>query len=152
MAIMTFTDDIRVNGASDDGSTLSWTSGSANGNVVELDDVANDNSMDLGTDSAAIQDFPETYDVTGYVFTSLAGKTYAVFYDSVNDVYIIPSIQADADISSEVADADATSNEQSDVQVANCFLTGTRIETPDGPRPSKRWRTATLCSPKTAAP
>lgn len=114
--------------AIDSGTALSPTSGFSNFAInATVEDNNNDDNIDSG-DTAAIS---LTY--SGYTI-NIGGHTYAIFHGTGNNYYI-PYSTAIEDLS--VLDGTAVSQPITqtgdNAVVYNCFLTGTMIETSDGP-------------------
>ena len=121
------TDYLALDGFTDDGTTLSWTSASHHTNPYDVVDVNDDGNMDIGQDWFAF----EIVTFTGYT-VELGGLDYGVFLQAPS-IYVIPFNTAVADISGFTGPG-STSTRIDNADVANCFLTGTLIATPEGER------------------
>lgn len=119
---------LRLDGATDDGSTLNWTSVSDLGPDHQLVvDLNNDGNLDTGDYFA----FP-SLEFTGYLIT-INGNEYGVFKDVT--AYFVPYQKNSEDISALISEPGSSSSKvTSTTDAANCFLADTLIRTPSGQR------------------
>ena len=92
-------------------------------------DSGSDGLLDAGTDGFTL--FGRTYLFTGHTVES-EGETYAIFYDG--STYAIPYDDTAVSLSPLTSGGTSTGYTPMGAMVANCFLTGTMIATPDSER------------------
>ncbi|MEM6323999.1 MAG: Hint domain-containing protein, partial [Pseudomonadota bacterium] len=129
--VFTSTNDLQFN-ATDDGTSLTWTSNTLNGlNAIDVIDENDDGNLDSGVDTWA--NGARVY--SGYTI-NINGNDYAIFGSGTS--YNIPYDAAFDDLSvfaSSLNPGTTTTTENENGTAQNfCFLTGTRIATPSGQR------------------
>ncbi|MEM1389390.1 MAG: Hint domain-containing protein [Pseudomonadota bacterium] len=135
--VFTATNALQLLGVTDSGGTLSWTgynSVTATGAAADVVDQNDDNDLDIGNDTFGSGGL--ALDYTGYT-VEIGGNTFGVFSGDPfggGTIYSIPYNTGIQDINGVLPTNSSTSTNTDNAVIANCFATGTMIDTPDGPR------------------
>ena len=128
------------------GSRLIWTGQSSSAQARQVTDVGDDGILTEGVDTFAV--LGATY--SGW-YVAIDGRTYGIFETTVSGIHVIPYDIAVANlghgipIAPEISVAQSTSlHDPSLVLDHHCFLQGTLIATPNGPRPIETLGTGDL--------
>lgn len=125
-----------LQGASDNGTTLSWTSVN---NATATSASVVDNNDDGNIDSTGSPDFFDggvNFNYSGYTVT-IGGNVYAVFRNPLDSTeFAIPYDSTFDDLNGQLTGSGSTTDKTENTVPQNfqCFVTGTQIATPLGQR------------------
>ncbi|WP_306046503.1 Hint domain-containing protein [Nioella sp. MMSF_3534] len=127
-----YTHLMRLDGVTDDGTTLSWTTKLPPfyqpHTVV---DQNNDGNLDIGIDTVDGTDWV----FSGYYYTHSDGSEHPIFYSAANGSYYIPYNRAETELGDDVPSSGSTTNFSNNFEPNGaplCFAEGSLIATPAG--------------------
>lgn len=141
------THHILLSGVTATAGQLSWTGQSNSVRSATIADVANDGILTQGVEAYAAG--PLTFTFSGW-YVTVAGRNFGVFSNGSH--WFIPynvnqyNLGSGIPIASEITAGSTTLRSAELGTAANCFLTGTRIATPKGPRAIETLRPGDLVS------
>ncbi|QDL93060.1 Hint domain-containing protein [Paroceanicella profunda] len=114
---------------------------------ADVVDVNDDGNIDIGEDYF----YNTSYHYQGYTVT-VDGNEYAVFQNGGNLVIPYDPATVPEDFQAKVLAVGQTNYTQDNAVVANCFVTGTLIATPDGERPVESLQAGDMVLSASGAP